>query len=74
MAIPPELLRALKAKVRSLVDDLEAAHAPVDPREVATRAMIAHGPIGNVPLPARAEIVSELEAFVRELRAKDTRP
>jgi len=72
MAIRPELLRALKAKVRSLVDELEAAHAPVDPRDVAQRALIAHGPIGSLPLHERAAIVGELETFVRELREKDT--
>lgn len=72
MAIPPNLLRALKHKVRSLVDELEAAHQPIDPRDVAQRALIAHGPIGKLPMHERAQIVSELEAFVRELREKDT--
>lgn len=72
MAIPPDLLRALKARVRSLVDDLEAAHAPVDPRDVAQRALVAHGPIGKLPLHDRAALVGELEQFVRELREKDT--
>ncbi len=72
MPIPAELLRSLKARVRSLVDDLEAAHAPVDPRDVAQRALIAHGPIEKLALHDRAAIVDELEAFVRELRAQDT--
>lgn len=72
MALPPELLRALKDKVRSLVDDPEAAHQPVDPRDVAQRALVAHGPIGALPLHSRAALVDELEAFVRELRAQDT--
>lgn len=67
-----ELLRALRAKVRSLVEDLEAAHKPVDPRDVAQRALVAHGPIGNLPLHERAGIVGEMETFVRELRAQDT--
>jgi hypothetical protein len=68
MVISTELQRALKAKVRSLVEDLEAAHQPVNPRDVAQRALIAQGPIGSLPPDARIAIVVELTKFVRELR------
>lgn len=73
MAALPELLRALKAEVKSLIGKIDAGLPSIDPREVAQRALGAHAEALALRSVERARVVGELEQFVRELRREQRR-
>ena len=62
-------MRMLKALARAIVEQLETDGQPVDPGEVADRALRGYS---DAPADAaeRAAVRHELEDFVRELRCR----
>jgi len=73
MVALPELLRALKAEVKSLIGKIDAGLPSIDPHDVAQRALGTHAEALALPSGERARVVGELEQFVRELRREHRR-
>jgi hypothetical protein len=65
---PADVDRLLRYAARQEVDRLEQQHAPVEPGPLAERVVYAHHHLMAVRAH-RAELISSIADYVRELRA-----